>query len=390
MRIGIIGAGPAGAQLGWKMATAGAEVSLFDARPEPWEKPCGGGVTSKALREFDFLRQPDARKQMVSDVRIISNSGRELSIRPKSDFGIFSRRELDRFMRDRALRSGVRFENARIASIERQDTHWTLTAQDGRNFECDFLVGADGATSKTRKRLGFDFSRGDFIYALGWHVRQPRSKDWQSRVEIKYLDNTMGYIWAFPRTDHLSFGIASKYQERNPAWLRATLLDYIAEQDPVTATEIRNSGEKSSATADFYGAMIPALEPVSWDKLVVSSRNDNWALIGDAAGFVDPLTGEGIYYAIRSAELLAESLLEGKLDFESRWRGDFGEELRYASRISERFYLGAAAGAPVTERMIQLARFHRGIRDTLNDLIAGDQGYLDLKPRLLRSAIRVF
>jgi flavin-dependent dehydrogenase len=115
---------------------------------------------------------------------------------------------------------------------------------------------------------------------------------------------------------------------------------------------------------------------------------EGWALLGDAAGFADPVTGEGIYYALRSAELFVESFVNGMpLDYENRWREDFGHELQRASQMRRRFY-GNFWGAPFTERMIEFARGHRGIKRVLGDLIAGDQGYTDLKKKLARNAFR--
>ena len=364
----------------------GCEVLLFDAREKPWEKPCGGGVTTKALREFDFLRSHNAELQIVSTVRVIGASGREVRVHPKSDFAIYSRAELDRVMREQALAAGARFVCARVARIANSAGQWELRTQDGAVYTCDFLVGADGATSKLRPKLGVEFEPRDFFYGLGWHIKTDNAADWDAtRVDIKYLQSGTGYLWAFPRTDHISYGIAAKYQERTPAQLKAELLDLITLQLPAVAHEIQMASHHSTPHATFYGAMIPSLEVESWDRLKVSG--DNWALIGDAAGFVDPLTGEGIYYAIKSAELLAEAILTRPNDYEALWRAEFGDEMRRAAHMIPRFYRGTFAGQPFTERVIQFARHHRGVRDTMNDLIAGNQGYVGLKRRLFKNLL---
>ena len=385
MKVAIVGAGPAGAHLAVLLSQNGCEVLLFDAREQPWEKPCGGGITTKALREFAFLREAQADKQLVSTVRVVGASGREVSVQPRSDFAIYSRAELDRMMRKRAIDAGARFVCARVARLANSGGQWELKTQDGTIYACDFLVGADGATSKLRPKFGVEFKPKDFIYGLGWHIKTDNAADWDAaRVDIKYLQNGAGYIWAFPRTDHISYGIAAKYQEKTPAQLKAELLDFIELQLPSVAHEIKTASHHSTKHASFYGAMIPSLEVETWDQLKVSG--DNWALIGDAAGFVDPLTGEGIYYAIKSAELLAQTITT-RADYERLWRAEFGEEMRRAAEMLPRFYCGTFLGQPFTERLIQFARHHRGVRDTLNDLIAGDQGYLDLKRRLLKSAL---
>jgi flavin-dependent dehydrogenase len=140
------------------------------------------------------------------------------------------------------------------------------------------------------------------------------------------------------------------------------------------------------ATAERYAARIPGLAAKTWDSR--KTCGDDWALLGDAAGFADPVTGEGIYYALRSAEIFAESYLSGApLSYEQRWRNDFGAELRRAAQMRRRFY-GNFWGAPFTERMIEFARGHRGVKRVLGDLVAGEQGYVDLKKKLVKSALR--
>ncbi len=141
---------------------------------------------------------------------------------------------------------------------------------------------------------------------------------------------------------------------------------------------------KLRLSVERYAARIPGLSVETWEKR--RAAGEDWALLGDAAGFADPVTGEGIYYALRSAELFAEAYLRGDVNgYEKSWRADFGDELRRAAKMRNRFY-GMFLGAPFTERMIQFAQRHRGIRNTLGELIAGEQGYLDLKSKLASRA----
>src|SRR5205807_9573492 len=154
-------------------------------------------------------------------------------------------------------------------------------------------------------------------------------------------------------------------------------------QQSAEGDQIRNELKKS---AEAYAARIPGLAPRTWDTR--RGCGEAWALLGDAAGFADPVTGEGIYYALRSAELFADAYLKGTpKDYEQLWRKDFGGELKRASQMRHRFY-GNFWGAPFTDRMIKFARGHRGIRKVLGQLVAGDQGYTDLKKKLARSALK--
>ncbi len=383
MQIAIVGAGPAGSHLAHQLRRNGAEVLLFDARPA-WEKPCGGGVTSKALREFEFLHKGSAPKQMVSSLRLISAQGRELTVAPRHDFAIYSRRELAEMMRERAREAGARLHVARVEKTDFSNGKWQLETSAGK-FKADFLIGADGASSVIRRRVGVKFEAKDFAYALGWNVKDAQPP---TRVDVKYLDEISGYLWLFPRHDHISYGIASGYQETTPARLKEKLLDYIETQDPAAAREIRSGNGKATANTNFYAAILPALDVTTWDHLSACNAEQAWALVGDAAGFVDPLTGEGIYYAIKSADLLAQAMISRVSDYDPIWRAEFGAELRRASELSDRFYYGNFAGARLTERMVQFAKRHRGVREVLRDLVAGDQGYVDLKSRLLKTALR--
>jgi geranylgeranyl reductase family protein len=385
MRIAIVGAGPAGAHLACLLSKNGAEVFLFDAR-EAWEKPCGGGVTSKALAEFPFLQTPAAAKQMVSTLRLITAQKRELTVTPSKPFAIFARAELARLMRERALDAGAQLFCERVEKTEFSNDKWNI-ATSARQCTVDFLVGADGANSVIRRRVGVRFTEEDFAYALGWRVT-PSNGEPVTHVDVQYLGDLAGYIWLFPRTDHISYGIATSYRAAPPAQLKARLLEYLKTQDAAVAAELALAKQPSTPRAQFYAHTLPALGVARWDELRASDAAGRWALVGDAAGFVDPITGEGIYYALKSAELLAEALLAHPEEYETAWRDSFGGELRRAAELEERFYHGNFAGQPLIERMVQFAKRHRGVREVLRDLVAGEQGYVGLKARLLKSAVR--
>jgi flavin-dependent dehydrogenase len=238
--------------------------------------------------------------------------------------------------------------------------------------------------------------------AFGYRAPLPEQGD--APTVIAFLPKWVGYAWAFPRVDHISFGIATTQDAFEHKALDQLLwqfmIGYYEQREPAVKTtkNIWAHGQKASAsgvgfieknlraTAERYAARIPGLADETWDTR--RACGDGWALLGDAAGFADPVTGEGIYYALRSAELFAAAHLEGQpQEYEKRWRKDFGGELRRASQMRRRFY-GNFWGAPFTERMIEFARGHRGIKKVLGDLVAGEQGYVGLKKKLARRALR--
>jgi flavin-dependent dehydrogenase len=108
-------------------------------------------------------------------------------------------------------------------------------------------------------------------------------------------------------------------------------------------------------------------------------------MLGDSAGLVDPITGEGLYYALRSAELCANALLAGQPDqYPALLEEEILPELKLASRVSQRFYKGQFLGESVLDRMVSLTAEFSSLRDLMSDLFAGIQSYRDLRARLYR------
>jgi flavin-dependent dehydrogenase len=133
--------------------------------------------------------------------------------------------------------------------------------------------------------------------------------------------------------------------------------------------------------AQFYSHVLPSLRGKTLREMEVSG--DGWAMIGDAAGFVDALTGEGLYYAMRSGELLAQALLEDRPNLYAQLiRRDFLPELELAAQMAGRFYTGRWMGETVIERTLQFIASSASFRSLMSDLFAGSQGYRSLRRRL--------
>jgi flavin-dependent dehydrogenase len=188
-------------------------------------------------------------------------------------------------------------------------------------------------------------------------------------ITIKFLPQFEGYIWSFPRSDHLSVGICGSMSSHTSAELRGHLQTFVEKQN------------LSTEGAKFYSHVLPSPQ-----ERTLSQRNvvgKNWALVGDAAAWVDPLTGEGLFYAIRSGELLGRSLAQGCPEKYPAWiKAAFSTELEFAARIVRRFYRGSFLGTAVTTRMVQFIRRSPVFRQLMSDLFSGTQDYSSLKRRL--------
>lgn len=394
----IVGAGPAGSFAAEKLARADVRVALFDGRPPDEAKACGGGVTSKALKAWPHLLEAVGRT--VDELEMYSPGGKQLHLTLEEPFAIYSRIAFDNYLRDRAEDSGAHIIAERVSFQQRADARgaWVVRSLSGKEWRAPMLVAADGASSRIAKTLAGPLSKAEMEVAFGYRAPLPRQDS--VPTVVAFLPGWAGYAWAFPRPDHISFGIATSQDTFDHQALDALLWRFMAGYYRMRADKsarlwvsrkkdiaIDEKIERElRATAERYAARIPGLSVKSWDTRRASG--DGWALLGDAAGFADPVTGEGIYYALKSAEIFADAYLEGKPEeYEVRWRRDFGAELRRAAEMRRRFY-GNFWGAPFTERMIEFARAHKGIRKVLGELVAGDQGYTNLKRTLARRAMK--
>lgn len=392
----IIGAGPAGSFAAEILARRGAKVALFDGRPPAEPKACGGGVTAKALKAWPELLNAVGRT--IDELDLYSPSGKRLHLELDEPFAVYSRVVFDGYLRDRARDAGAQVISEKISArkLKKTESGWRLSSDSGE-WSGAVLAGADGANSSVAKMLAGPLAPSDMEVAFGYRAPLPASGP--AQTVVAFLPRWVGYAWAFPRPDHVSFGIATTQDafEHEPLddLLWRFMINYYRQREdaPVNFWKDDSAASETAAirdhlreTAERYAARIPGLSATTWDNRTVCANN--WALLGDAAGFADPVTGEGIYYALRSAELFAEAYLRGDVQsYEKSWRKDFGAELRRAAQMRRRFY-GNFWGAPFTERMIEFARGHRGVKRVLGELVAGEQGYVDLKKKLVKSALR--
>jgi len=368
-RIAIIGGGPAGACAAAELARSGREVLLFDEKLA-WEKPCGGGLTDKALAQWPFLRDAQVERNWVSECELIAPSGRRVRFPLERHIAIFSRLTLNGLLLERARSAGAKLCRERVVEVDGAAGGWNIRTASGK-YAADFVVAAAGARNSLRSRFTEPLGPENFMVAAGYYI--PGN---HHTVQIKFLKDLHGYVWIFPRADHFSAGICGRMQGKSTAELRRLLEDSLPEFG------------LSLDGARFYAHIIPSLTPSALRNS--SFAGDGWAMIGDAAGFVDAITGEGLYYALRSAELLSEALLAYSPEkYPELARGEFLPELEHASRIADRFYAGEWMGGSTLERMIQLTKRSARFREIMRDLFSGSQEYVDLRHRVYESLPRI-
>jgi geranylgeranyl reductase family protein len=367
--VAVAGAGPAGAWTAHLLAHRGASVLLVDPS-HPREKPCGGGITGRALQlvagavDAGFLPAVAIRSARFTS----SSSARSAEV-PLRDRALWvaSRAAFDGLLFDAARRSGARAIAARVTNVRPVPGGFELDTTAGTHSAAS-LVGADGANSLVRRRLGTPFRRDQLSIATGFCAHGVTS----DQIAIELVADPPGYLWSFPRPGHLAIGICAQAD----AGVTSTHLRNMA------ADWIARAGIADGARLEPYSWPIPSLPQADFESL--QPAGPGWFLVGDAAGLVDPITREGIYFALASAAWAADAIASGPNDswrhYAIRVRDEIGGELARAARLKHRFFR-----PHFTRLMIEALRCSASVRDVMADLVSGQQGYADLKWRLLKT-----
>lgn len=285
----IVGAGPAGCAAAWDLATAGRAVLLLDRAEFPRHKACAGGLTRKSLRALRYSVAPVVR-EMVSAIVVERRSGQASTLASRNAVCAMTvREELDHFCWKQTVGAGAEF--ARIGPIVGVDAdrHGVTLRTAEQEFRGRFLIGADGVHSRIRQLIDGDrpawFRRG---FALEAKVYP--ENEYSTDLIFDFAPVRQGYGWVFPKGDHLNVGLGVYNDTGEEKLDRPRLESYIrvrfgeARAEHVTGQYLGFGAEQAPAAAERV------------------------FLVGDAGGFADPLTGEGIHGAIASGQAAAEAI----------------------------------------------------------------------------------
>jgi flavin-dependent dehydrogenase len=214
--IAIVGAGPAGSRCAWRLASAGARVALVDGS-HPREKPCGGGITGRALdiirpaidiTSFDAVAIEDAWFEHKSNRVGISNE-RIVRVDGAGSSCAACFRDFDGALLAAATSAGARFLGERVTNVVADASGWLVSTRD-RTIRAGWLVGADGSNSFVRRRVSAPFDRaGPLDCGSAFSCGASR----RMRYRLRFEDRPAGYLWSFPRRDHLAVGICAQADE---------------------------------------------------------------------------------------------------------------------------------------------------------------------------------
>jgi geranylgeranyl reductase family protein len=285
----VVGAGPAGSTTAYRLARAGARVCLLDRARFPRDKPCGGGLTLRAVRELPFSVEPVVEDRVDTLELGFRYRHRWSGDGAKPLILMTQRLRLDAFLAEQAAAAGADFrEGVKVLSVDAAGT----VSLDGARLAADVVVAADGANGVTARSLGLPAH--EHGVALEGNVSYgPVSRErFGGRAVVELGVVAGGYAWVFPKGDHVNVGVGG-WQSEGPR-----LRERLRELCGAFAID-------EAAVRDLRGHRLPmrgaSRRPVSGRVL----------LVGDAAGLVDPLSGDGMYEAFVSGRLAAETILAG-------------------------------------------------------------------------------
>ena len=287
----VVGAGPAGSATAIRLARGGATVLLADRAPFPRDKPCGGGLTGRAVRELPVDVSPVV-EDVVRCFEVRLRYRKRFERRSEAPLVLMTRRRrLDAFLAEQAAAAGADFRDGVTVEGLTVGPDGATLAVGGREVHGRVVVGADGVNGRIARAAGLG---GGIIYGIALEGNGPLRAEQRGRATVELGVVPGGYGWVFPKDGHANYGVGG--------W---------ASEGPRLREHLRR-------LCDVHGVDVDTLTDLQGRRLPIrrttASRRGPVVLVGDAAGLVDPLSGDGIYEALLSARLAAAAILEARLD----------------------------------------------------------------------------
>ncbi|HEY5625044.1 MAG TPA: geranylgeranyl reductase family protein [Dehalococcoidia bacterium] len=360
----VAGAGPSGSMVARLLAERGARVLLLDKQRFPRDKPCGGGVTLRAASLQDIDLSP-VTERAVHGARFTLRLGEAFERHFEAPLSYMTQRSrLDAYLAERAAEAGAEFHDGvalrEIDPAFNGASSFNRTVRtDGDTYTARVLIGADGANGLVGRTVGL---RTEYEEAVALEGNVPYSpdipEDWRDVVGLDLGGMAGGYGWVFPKGDHLNVGVGAwKYAGFT---LRPKLFELA-----------RRYGFAESSIENLRGHHLPVRVPGS------PIARGGVAVVGDAAGLVDPLSGEGIHMAFASGRLAADEalrVLSGEAadmsGYEAAVDRELQTELTVSRRLQEIFTFAPPPYLAMMRRSDMFWRF-------FCHLIRGELTYLD-------------
>ena len=289
----VIGAGPGGATAAFELAKAGIKTLLIEKHKFPRHKTCGGGITHKVASVLPFDISSTIERTITSFV-LTYKMGPPQILHSRDPLVYMVRRsEFDNFLTCSAVDGGAQFlDETKCEQILLNEKSVNVVTSRG-NYSSDFLIGADGAMGITSRSAGLMTDRV-LLPAIEHEVEVPSpvAEYWQHKMSLDVGTLRASYGWLFPKDDHFNVGVGGFGHRRDfSRYLKTYDHEHLIRRVP-DRVHVRKT----------FGYILPLRRkdaPIQQGRIL---------LIGDSAGLVEALTGEGIYYAVRSGQIAARAI----------------------------------------------------------------------------------
>jgi geranylgeranyl reductase family protein len=383
----VVGAGPAGSTAAKFLSEKGFNTLLMDKKKFPRDKPCGGGLPLRVLQQFPYVANDEIIEAYSSSGTVFSPS-LNYSIQIKKNRPIISttlRKKFDFTLVQYAKDAGAVFKDGTAATVVRiSDGNAQVHLDNGEVVDSEVIIGADGVNSTIAKNTGLRQRKTEKGVCLlqEFDVDEKTMEDYFSELRHCYIHSRFkkvrGYGWVFAKKRNLNvgFGVIQGYrtfrQQQNLLECYQQYLSLLKEQNLIP---------QNLPETPVKGGALPA-EPLE------KTYSDRLLLIGDAAGFINPLSGEGIYYAMVSgkiaAEIIAEALEKNDVTehfltkYQYRWQHSFGKEIDLILKVVKR------GSVDYTEKVIRIASADEKLTDMMMGVIAGELSVEEYKWKIMR------
>ena len=385
----VAGTGPAGATAALALARAGVRVLMVERHALPRQKPCGGGISTRVLARFPWLSAalPQIPTHPVSSLYLEGPSGEIFRMQANGPVVILIRRvEFDTMLAQLAVRAGADLLAPAAIAQARQDADGvTLRTRDGRELRAPMVIAADGVNSVIARRLGMNPGWPAARLALDMMEETPvsalRAAEPDTLSVFYGYGGAHGYAYIFPKREHVNVGIGYVlpfFKER------VDLMPYDLQRQFVGDLRARGLMEGESQRGHFTPFLIPIGGPLR------TTAAGRVLLAGDAGGFVNGFSAEGIYYAMVTGDLAARAILAARRrdvvdpaaarrGYVRLWKREIGAELRDSVLIQKYLFPNPAR----MDRVVRGAKTRPEFPRILVDYASGRLSYRAARRRML-------
>jgi len=388
----VAGAGPAGATAAKILGEAGVSTLLIDKSAFPRDKPCGGGISARALARFPYLKDALAKipTSWVSKVHFESPSGFVVDYRSPDPLYLMIRRcEFDHLLFSLA-RPRIEAATGLVRKVT-HDSDSVSVRTDTGEYHARMIIGCDGANSVIARASGLRTGSVQSDYAIDMMEETPRQELSTAECDRMYIyyriRSHYGYGYVFPKVSHLNVGVGFKLDYYLSSLRGAHYAHHQAFVDDLKSKHLLTG---QSNRANFRAFPLPITGPLA------RTYADRVLLAGDAGGFVNALTAEGIYYAMVSGELAAKAALDAiragnfasaqLRSYERAWKQEIGDELVNSVRLQKLLL----ADPTRIDRIVRAASRHAVLADLLARYATGAITHARFKRSMLRRALPVY